>query len=45
MAVLAELTDQELSRLKGKTVIITGGASGIGRAAAHIAHGPYNPLI
>lgn len=39
MALQAKVTDEELSMLKGKTIIITGGASGIGRAAVNLAHG------
>lgn len=38
MALQAKVTDEELSTLKGKTIIITGGASGIGRAAVNLAH-------
>ncbi|GME34931.1 Short-chain dehydrogenase/reductase SDR [Neofusicoccum parvum] len=33
-----DLDDAEFQALKGKTIIITGGASGIGRAAVKIAH-------
>ncbi|EKG10478.1 Short-chain dehydrogenase/reductase SDR [Macrophomina phaseolina MS6] len=33
-----ELEDAEFEALKGKTIIVTGGASGIGRAAVKIAH-------
>ncbi|KAK0650755.1 Secoisolariciresinol dehydrogenase [Lasiodiplodia hormozganensis] len=33
-----DLDDSEFKALKGKTIIITGAASGIGRAAAQIAH-------
>jgi NADPH:quinone reductase-like Zn-dependent oxidoreductase len=39
MARLDDVTDEELSKLQGKTVIITGGASGIGKAATVLAHG------
>lgn len=39
MSVLQAVTEEELASLSGKTVIITGGASGIGRAAVHLAHG------
>ncbi|KAI0121260.1 hypothetical protein BJ170DRAFT_644266 [Xylariales sp. AK1849] len=38
MALQEKLTDQEIAKLKGKTIIITGGASGIGKAAADLAH-------
>ncbi|KAB5563491.1 hypothetical protein GE09DRAFT_1275724 [Coniochaeta sp. 2T2.1] len=38
MSVLQKVTDQELLKLKGKTIIITGGASGIGKSAVNIAH-------
>ncbi|KAK1765136.1 hypothetical protein QBC33DRAFT_516912 [Phialemonium atrogriseum] len=38
MALLERVTDQELLKLKGKTVIITGAASGIGKSAALLAH-------
>lgn len=41
MALLADLTATELNSLKGRTVIITGGASGIGQAAVRIAHGNF----
>lgn len=33
-----DLDDSEFEALKGKTIIVTGGASGIGRAAVQIAH-------
>jgi hypothetical protein len=39
MSKLPDLTEQELNSLQGRTVIITGGASGIGHAAVLIAHG------
>jgi len=38
MALLPDLTKAELDTLKGKSVIVTGGASGIGRAAIKLAH-------
>jgi len=38
MSLLPELTETELRTLKSRTVIVTGGASGIGRAAVLIAH-------
>ncbi|OIW34929.1 NAD(P)-binding protein [Coniochaeta ligniaria NRRL 30616] len=38
MALLERVTDQELSKLKGKSVIITGGGGGIGKSAACLAH-------
>lgn len=41
MALLSKVTDKELASLKGKTIIITGGGSGIGKAAAELAYGPY----
>lgn len=41
MALQAKVTNEELSKLKGKTIIITGGASGIGKSAAQLAHGEY----
>lgn len=33
-----DLDDSEFEALKGKTIIVTGGASGIGRAAVQIAY-------
>lgn len=39
MSLLPEISTSELATLSGKTIIITGGASGIGRATAIIAHG------
>jgi NADPH:quinone reductase-like Zn-dependent oxidoreductase len=39
MALLERVNDQELSKLKGKSIIITGGAGGIGKSAACLAHG------
>ncbi|KAK3312727.1 hypothetical protein B0H66DRAFT_631481 [Apodospora peruviana] len=38
MALLEKVSDQELTKLAGKSVIITGGASGIGKSAAVLAH-------
>ena len=38
MSLLPDLSDKELDSLKGRTIIITGGASGIGRAAVRLAH-------
>lgn len=42
MALLSKVADEELANLKGKTIIITGGGSGIGKAAAELAYGPYS---
>jgi len=40
MSRLDDVTDEELAAaLKGKTIIITGGADGIGKSAALLAHG------
>lgn len=33
-----QLKDEELHALKGKTILITGAATGIGRAAVDIMH-------
>ena len=33
------LKDSDLPKLKGKTILITGASTGIGRATAKIAHG------
>ncbi|KAF7555078.1 hypothetical protein G7Z17_g2413 [Cylindrodendrum hubeiense] len=38
MALLNKVADEELATLKGKTIIITGGGSGIGKAAASLAY-------
>ncbi|CAK7207035.1 hypothetical protein SEUCBS139899_009843 [Sporothrix eucalyptigena] len=38
MTLLKRVADEELATLSGKTIIITGGASGIGKAAAKIAY-------
>lgn len=38
MTLLRDLSDAELSTLKDRTIIITGGASGIGAAACTLAH-------
>jgi len=39
-----EYRDAELHNLAGKTILITGGAAGIGRAAVEIAHSRYTSL-
>ena len=39
MSLLPEITETELGSLKGRTIVVTGGASGIGKAAILIAHG------
>lgn len=39
MSLLEKVTDEELLKLKGRTVMITGGASGIGKSAVNLAHG------
>ncbi|KAK6066669.1 hypothetical protein SCUP234_11978 [Seiridium cupressi] len=44
MSLQEKVTDQELATLKGKTIIVTGGASGIGKAAAALAHDVQNNL-
>jgi len=38
MSLLPDLTEAELDTLKGKSVIVTGGASGIGKACIKLAH-------
>lgn len=38
MSILPPLSASELSTLKGRTILITGGASGIGRAAVGLSH-------
>lgn len=39
MTALNEISDKELESLHGKSIIVTGGASGIGKAVVLIAHG------
>ena len=34
-----ELSDKDLATLSGKTVVVTGGATGIGRATVRLLHG------
>lgn len=41
MALLNKVTDEELATLAGKTIVITGGGSGIGKTAATLAYGQY----
>lgn len=39
MTTLHPIEEHELKTLAGKTIIVTGGASGIGRATVLLAHG------
>lgn len=49
MSILPPVTSDELATLHAKTIIVTGGASGIGKATVAIAHSEihmeYNCII